>query len=199
MYVVGLTGGIGSGKSAVGNCFRDLGINVVDADQIARRVVEPGTPALAAIAEHFGNDILLADGTLNRAALRQKIFSDSAAKKWLESLLHPLIRDLTRTELESSNSPYAILESPLLIEMGQNATVNRVLVVDVPEEVQVERASARDDNSETQIRAIIAAQMSRQDRLAAADDVITNTCALEELPGLVAKLHDRYIELSNPP
>jgi dephospho-CoA kinase len=196
MYVVGLTGGIGSGKSAVGNCFRELGINVVDADQMARRVVEPGTPALAAIANHFGEGIVLADGSLNRAALRKRIFADSDAKAWLEQLLHPLIRELTRTELESSQSPYAILESPLLIEMGQNATVNRVLVVDVPEEVQVARACARDDNSETQIRAIIASQIGRQDRLAAADDVIDNTCPLEELPALVAKLHHRYTELS---
>ncbi|MGD9661451.1 MAG: dephospho-CoA kinase [Porticoccaceae bacterium] len=196
MYVVGLTGGIGSGKSAVGNCFRELGINVVDADQMARRVVEPGTPALAAIADHFGEGIVLADGSLNRAALRKRIFADSDAKAWLEQLLHPLIRELTRTELECSQSPYAILESPLLIEMGQNATVNRVLVVDVPEEIQVARACARDDNSETQIRAIIASQIGRQDRLAAADDVIDNTCPLEELPALVAKLHHRYTELS---
>ncbi|MCK9502648.1 MAG: dephospho-CoA kinase [Porticoccaceae bacterium] len=194
MYVVGLTGGIGSGKSAVGNCFRNLGIKVVDADQMARRVVEPGTQALAEIGEHFGNNMLLADGSLNRAALREKIFADNHAKIWLEQLLHPLIRQLTRTELDSAISPYAVLESPLLIEMGQNAIVNRVLVVDVPEETQIARASSRDSNSETQIRAIIASQINRKDRLAAADDIIDNTCPLEELPALVAKLHQRYLE-----
>jgi len=196
MYVVGLTGGIGSGKSAVGNCFRELGIKVVDADQMSRRVVEPGMPALAEIARHFGDDILLADGTLNRALLREKIFDNESERLWLEALLHPLIREATGEELESATSPYAVLESPLLLEMGQKATVNRVLVVDVPVDVQVARACRRDNNAEAQIRAIIAAQISREDRLAQADDVIDNTCPLAELPEKVAQLHTRYLELA---
>jgi len=196
MYVVGMTGGIGSGKSAVGNCFRSLGIKVVDADQMSRRVVEPGMPALADIALHFGGDILLPDGSLNRAMLREKIFQNDSERLWLEALLHPLIRELTRTELETAQSPYAMLESPLLLEMGQKATVNRLLVVDVPVEVQVERACRRDNNAESQIRAIIAAQITREERLAHADDVIDNTCPLEELPLQVARLHEQYLQLA---
>lgn len=197
MFVVGLTGGIGSGKSAVGQCFRDLGIKVVDADQIARQVVEPGTPALAEIARHFGDEILLPDGNLNRAALRTIIFTDKSAKHWLESLLHPLIRATTREELESATSPYAVLESPLLLEMGQNASVNRVLVVDVPEEIQIARASLRDANSEVQIRAIIAAQMPRAKRLAAADDVLDNRGDLSALRDKVLTLHQTYLRLAS--
>ncbi|MFA5632436.1 MAG: dephospho-CoA kinase [Porticoccaceae bacterium] len=196
MYVVGLTGGIGSGKSAVGNCFRELGIKVVDADQMSRRVVEPGMPALAEIARHFGDEILLADGALNRALLREKVFDNEAERLWLEALLHPLIKDATRQELESATSPYAVLESPLLLEMGQKATIDRLLVVDVPVEVQVERACRRDNNGEAQIRAIIAAQISREERLAQADDVIDNTCPVTALPEKVAQLHARYLELA---
>lgn len=197
MYVVGLTGGIGSGKSVVGNCFRNLGVTVVDADQMSRRVVEPGMPALQHIANHFGADILLPDGNLNRAALREKIFQSKPERLWLENLLHPLIKAMTAKELDAATSPYAILESPLLLEMGQNATVDRVLVVDVPVDVQVTRATLRDSNPESQIRAIIAAQLPRERRLAMADDVIDNTCPLEELPGRVAKLHSQYLILSS--
>lgn len=196
MYVVGLTGGIGSGKSAVGNCFRHLGIKVVDADQISRRVVERGMPALDRIAEHFGPGLLLPDGSLNRAALRERIFKSEPERLWLEGLLHPLIREMTATELDAAASPYAILESPLLLEMGQKATVDRVLVVDVPVDIQVARATLRDSNSESQIRAIIAAQISREKRLALADDIIDNTCPLEELPGRVAQLHQLYLTFS---
>ena len=196
MFVVGLTGGIGSGKSAVGECFRALGVKVVDADQASRRVVEPGMPALAAIAEHFGADILLADGNLNRAAMREKIFANPPDKLWLEGLLHPLIIQWTLRELDSAPGPYAILESPLLLEMGQHRQVNRVLVVDVPVAVQIQRATARDSNSEAQIRAIIAAQMPREDRLAAADDVIDNTGTLEDLKDQVARLHHSYLQLA---
>ena len=196
MYKVGLTGGIGSGKSSVASCFRDLGITVVDADQVARKVVEPGMPALAEIARHFGEAFILGDGNLDRARLRDAIFRDEKEKQWLENLLHPLIRELTRLDLESATTPYVILESPLLIEMGQTAQVHRVLVVDVPVEVQIARASQRDGNSAEQIQAIIAAQISREERLAHADDVIDNTCTLDELSARVAKLHRRYLELA---
>lgn len=196
MFVVGLTGGIGSGKSEVARCFRDLGIHVVDADQLARKVVEPGMPALTEISARFGKDILLPDGNLNRSRLREIIFQDPEAKAWLEELLHPLIREMTVNELAAATSPYAILESPLLLERGQADSVNRVLVVDVPVDIQIVRACSRDNNSEPQIKAIIGAQISREMRLAAADDVIDNTCSLDQLPQKVKDLHDRYLQLA---
>ena len=151
-------------------------------------------PALKEIADHFGNSIILPDGMLNRAALRKKIFADDNAKSWLESLLHPRIREWIKVELASAISPYAILESPLLLEMGQHQEVDRVLVVDVPEELQIARASLRDQNSPEQIRAIIQAQISRPQRLALADDVIDNSCTLAELADRVSELHQLYLE-----
>jgi dephospho-CoA kinase len=195
MFVVGLTGGIGSGKSVVGRLFADLGITVVDADQAARAVVEPGTPALKHIATHFGEGILTSGGELDRAALRQRIFSDATAKQWLENLLHPLINEWLQQQLQNANSPYAILESPLLLEIGQSDRVDRVLVVDVPEAVQLERAMARDNNDESQIKAIIASQIPRHERLARADDVIDNRGSLDDLKSQVAQLHETYLRL----
>ncbi len=196
MFIVGLTGGIGSGKSAAARCFEELGIKVVDADQASRKVVEPGMPALEAVAEHFGSDILLPDGTLDRATLRERIFRDDTEKTWLEGLLHPLIKQWIRKELTSAKSPYAILESPLLLEIGQSRGVNRVLVVDVPEPIQVERAMGRDANTEEQIRAIMASQMSREKRLAGADDVIDNSGGLEDLRAQVEDLHRQYLDMA---
>jgi dephospho-CoA kinase len=196
MFVVGLTGGIGSGKSAVANCFRQLGITVVNADEASRRVVEPGSPALAAIARHFGDEILQGDGSLDRAALRARIFADAAAKQWLEALLHPLIAEWIAQRLAEAQSSYAILESPLLLETSQHQRVKRVLVVDVPEETQIARATARDANSETQIRAIIASQLPREERLARADDVLDNSGDLASLPAKVASLHQRYLAMA---
>ncbi|MCB1684331.1 MAG: dephospho-CoA kinase [Pseudomonadales bacterium] len=198
-FTVGLTGGIGSGKSAVSDRFADLGIIVVDADVASRVVVEPGRPALAAIAEHFGADILTSEGSLDRAALRARVFADTGERRWLEALLHPRINEYIRTELENAASPYAILAHPLLVETGQTRICNRVLVVDVPESVQLERTMARDNNSETQVRAIMSAQASRADRLAAADDVILNDQGLDHLDAEVAKLHTLYLELANKP
>lgn len=196
MYIIGLTGGIGSGKSAVAEGFRRLGIKVVDADIAARKVVEKGTPALAAIADHFGMQILLADGSLDRAALRRVVFGNDSERVWLEKLLHPRIGEWIAAELAAATSPYAILESPLLLESTQHRMVRRTLVVDVPEEVQVERAAARDGNTAEQIRAIIARQMSREQRRARADDVIDNTGSLDDLVAPVAALHRRYLELA---
>lgn len=196
MFKVGLTGGIGSGKSAVATCFRNLGITVVDTDQMSRKVVEPGMPALEEVASHFGQEFILEDGNLNRPRLRDVVFQSEKEKQWLESLLHPLIRELTRRAMDTATGPYVILESPLLVEMGQAAQVDRVLVVDVPEEVQIARARQRDGNSEKQIRAIIAAQIRREDRLARADDVLDNTCPIAELPGRVTQLHRKYLELA---
>ena len=196
-FVVGLTGGIGSGKSAVSERFEKLGIRVVDADIASRVVVEPGRPALKAIEEHFGPDVISADGTLDRAALRKLVFEDESERKWLEQLTHPLINAYMAEELASATSPYAILAHPILIETGRTGTCDRILVVDVPEELQVSRTMARDDNPEAQVRAIMAAQASREERLAAADDVIVNDQGLEHLDAEVARLHALYIELAS--
>jgi dephospho-CoA kinase len=196
MYIIGLTGGIGSGKSAVADQFRALGIRVVDADQAARAVVEPGTPALAAIAAHFGPGVIQADGGLDRAALRQLVFDNADARRWLEQLLHPQIGTWLTAQLKAAPGPYAILESPLLFESSQHRMVRRALLVDVPEDVQVTRAAARDGNSAEQIRAIMAAQMSRADRLDRADDCIDNSGPPEALAAQVAALHQAYLALA---
>jgi dephospho-CoA kinase len=195
-YTIGLTGGIGSGKSAVAKEFLKLGITVVDADQAAREAVLPGTPALTAIAEHFGYGILLPDGNLNRAALRDLVFANPTERHWLEALLHPVIRQIVLNALNRAASPYLILESPLLFETDQHTLTNRVLVVDVPEELQIKRACQRDNNNEAQIRAIMASQMARPDRLARADDVVDNSGTPEELSQAVLKLHQQYLVLA---
>ncbi len=190
--IIGVTGGIGSGKSAVMRAFQAKGIEAVDADDMARVVVEPGQPALDAIAEHFGPDILTPEGALDRPALRAIIFSDSAAKTWLEKLLHPLINRELRARLASAQSPYALLVSPLLFETGQDALVSRILVVDVPEAVQLARASARDGADPEQIKRIMASQMSRAERLKRADDVLDNTGSLADLERQVVELDQKY-------
>ena len=195
-WTVGLTGGIGSGKSAVSERFAKLGIVIVDADIASRVVVEPGRPALAAIAEHFGADILTSQGVLDRAALRARVFADTSERRWLEALLHPKINEYIRTQLEAADSPYAILAHPLLIETGQTRICNRVLVVDVPESVQIERTMTRDGNSEAQVRAILAAQSPRADRLKAADDIIVNNQDLGHLDSEVLRLHRLYLDLA---
>lgn len=194
--IVGLTGGIGSGKSAVSERFVAAGIKVVDADYASRVVVEKGQPALAQIAEHFGADILQDDGTLNRAMLREKIFAEPTERKWLEALLHPLINQYIFSELASATTPYAILENPLLFETGQSERCHRILVVDVPVELQVQRVMARDNNPEDQVRAIIKAQIPRDDRIARADDIIVNDQDLAHLDTETARLHQSYLALA---
>ena len=196
MFVVGVTGGIGSGKTAVTNAFAALGIDIVDADVAARVVVEPGTAALAQIAQHFGPAILQADGGLDRAALRKIVFADADAKHWLEQLLHPLIGAEIRRQLDTAHSPYAIFVSPLLVESNQRQLCDRLLVVDVPESVQLARTMLRDNNDAEQVQRIIAAQAGRQQRLALADDVIENTGTLEALQQRVAELHRDYLALA---
>lgn len=191
--VVGITGGIGSGKSAVTQRFERKGVTVVDADLAARVVVEPGRPALAAIANHFGKNILQADGALDRAALRQRVFADDSERKWLEQLTHPLIGQEIVDQLQAAQSPYAILASPLLLETSQRDLTDLVVVVDVPEEVQIARTMSRDNNDEAQVRRIIAAQMDRQDRLARADIVIDNSKSLEDLDLTVDELHKEFL------
>jgi len=194
-WILGLTGGIGSGKSAVAEQFGRLGVHWVDADHAARWVVEPGKPALQRIVEHFGDAVLTPTGELNRAALRAQVFGNADERKWLEQLLHPLIRQEIAEHLARAQSPYSILVSPLLIEAGQYRQTNRVLVVDVPESLQVQRAMRRDQSSEAQIRAILNAQASREDRLRHADDVLVNDRDLAWLEAEVQRLHDFYLTL----
>lgn len=192
--IIGLTGGIGSGKSAVSDCFEKLGVTVVDADVVAREVVEPGTAALKSIADHFGDHILTAKGALDRAALRTLIFSDENQRKWLEALLHPLIRKEIIAQLNQSDSPYSILSSPLLLETDQQTLVDRVLVVDVPVELQLERTIQRDNNSVDQVKSIISAQSTRTYKQQKADDIILNIGTIEELQKDVFALHQRYLQ-----
>lgn len=194
--VIGLTGGIGSGKSAVSALFESLGITVVDADIAARTIVEPGKPAMAEIAKTFGTEVVLPDGTMDRALMRQIVFADPAKRKQLEAITHPRIRDEIQRGLAAAISPYAILVSPLLLESGQNAFTERVLVVDVSEETQLARTMSRDSNSAEQVRAIIASQISRERRLAAADDIINNDGSLDDLKPKVLDLHRRYLALA---
>jgi dephospho-CoA kinase len=194
-WILGLTGGIGSGKSAAAEHFIDLGVHVIDADHAARWVVEPGRPALAKISEHFGLGVLQADGTLDRAALRKLIFENAEERRWLEALLHPLIAEEIAHHLGQAQSPYAILVSPLLIESGQYAMTQRILVIDAPEQLQIERTLQRDQTSEQQVQAILKAQSSRQDRLNHADDVVVNDRDLAWLHSEVERLHHFYLTL----
>lgn len=196
MFVVGLTGGIGSGKTAVSDRFAKLGIAVIDADVAARVVVEPGRPALAKIAEHFGQETVATNGELNRAKLRALVFQNEAERKWLEALLHPLIGEEILIQIEAAASPYAMLVSPLLIETSQVQLTQRVLVVDVPVATQIARTMARDNNSEAEVKAIIASQASREQRLAKADDIISNDRGLEYLDQQVQALHKKYLALA---
>ncbi|MFS2223019.1 dephospho-CoA kinase [Pantoea sp. B65] len=195
-YTVALTGGIGSGKSTIARAFADLGIDVVDADVIARQVVEPGQPALREIAEKFGAEVLNADGTLNRASLRQRIFSSPADKQWLNELLHPLIHQQTRRQLAESQSLWCLWVVPLLVENNLHKLADRVLVVDVDPATQLARTMARDNISREQASNILAAQATREARLAVADDVIDNSGAPEAVLPLVAALNQRYCALA---
>ncbi|MCB1615784.1 MAG: dephospho-CoA kinase [Pseudomonadales bacterium] len=197
MFIVGLTGGIGSGKTAVSDIFEQCGITVVDADLCSRIVVEKGRPALQKIAEHFGESILDDKGNLDRALLRKKIFSNPEEKKWLENLLHPLIFEELVSQINASTSPYTLLVSPLLIESGQNTICNRLLVIDVPESVQIERTLRRDNETREQIDSIMRSQASRQQRLEKADDIIENTGSLDMLKSAVLALHEKYKQLAN--
>ncbi len=194
-WILGLTGGIGSGKSAAAEHFTRLGVHLVDADHAARWVVEPGRPALARIAEHFGPHVLQPDGQLDRGALRQLIFQDEQQRRWLESLLHPLIGEEIRSYLARAESPYAILVSPLLVESGQYRMTQRVLVVDVPEQLQLQRTMARDQASAEQIQAILNVQAKRDERLRHAHDVLHNDRDQAWLRNEVERLHHFYLTL----
>lgn len=197
-YIVGLTGGIGSGKSTIANLFAELGVPLVDADLVARQIVEKGSPLLAKIVEHFGNTILLENGELNRAALRQLVFENEAEKNWLNQLLHPAIRKEMLNQLSQQSAPYTLLVVPLLIENNLTAICNRVLVVDVSPETQLARAAKRDHNNLEQIQRIMDAQVSQSERLKWATEVINNDQELaENLPHLkqkVLELHRFYLQ-----
>ena len=195
MLIIGLTGGIGSGKSTVAKEFTKQGIHIVDADQKARDVVSIGKPALKNIESHFGSDILLPDGSLDRAKLRTTIFSDSTQKDWLEKLLHPLIRQDIETDLGNATSEYAILESPLLFETDQHEMVHKTLLVDVPVELQISRGCSRDNNSEEQIQKIIDAQMPRAEKIKRAAFIIDNSSGIAELKEKIEKLHHEFMTL----
>lgn len=194
-WILGLTGGIGSGKSAAADAFARLGIETIDADHAARWVVEPGRPALQTIVERFGPRVLLDDGQLNRSVLRERIFAEPKQRQWLEKLLHPLIREEIKLFLESAQLPYAVLVSPLLIESGQYENVQRILVVDVPPELQMARALQRDQVSEEQLQAIMKTQLQRDERLKYADDVLCNAADKATLEREVARLHNYYLTL----
>lgn len=194
MFVVGLTGGIGSGKSALSRHFEALGILVIDADQVAREVVEPGEPALDNIVTRFGAEALLENGSLDRRYLREVVFAEPKQRNWLEQLLHPIIRNRILQKLEQSNSRYTILTSPLLLETDQHLLVNHVIVVDAPEAKQIERTMARDSSSAEQVRAIIAAQMERAERTDKADDVVDNSGTENDLQPLALALHEKFLK-----
>ncbi|MEX3021235.1 dephospho-CoA kinase [Kluyvera sp. STS39-E] len=195
-YTVALTGGIGSGKSTVADAFFRLGINVIDADILARQVVEPGTPALAAIAEFFGPHMLTAEGELNRRVLRERIFAHPEDKAWLNALLHPLIQQETRRQFQQATSPYVLWVVPLLVENKLYTRADRVLVVDVTRETQLHRTMQRDHVSREHAENILAAQATREERLAVADDVINNNGTPDAIASDVARLHARYLQLA---
>ena len=196
MLIIGLTGGIGSGKSAVSARFEALGVPCIDADRLTRELVAPGTPLLAEIVAAFGDDLLLDDGTLDRGALRAHIFGDQAARARLESLMHPAVRRETDRRIARLDAPYCLLVIPLLVETGGTDRVHRVLVVDVDEATQLRRTMARDEVDESHVRSILQSQASRAQRLRVADDVIDNSGPAAALDREVRALHDRYSTLA---
>ena len=193
MLKVGLTGGIGSGKSAASAHFSKLGAEVIDTDLLSRELVEPGQPALAEIVDAFGERMLDGDGRLDRSRLRERIFADPAARRTLEEILHPRIREAMLARAQRSSAPYVIFVIPLLFETGQQALVDRVLLVDVPEALQRARVGTRDGLDDARIDRILQAQSDRETRLRGADDVICNDGTLDELRAAVERLHVKYM------
>jgi dephospho-CoA kinase len=194
---IGLTGGIASGKSTVTQRFAELGIPVIDADVASRNVVEPGTPGLAQVVQRFGPQVLNSDGQLDRRALRNLIFNDSSSRQALDAILHPLIRADMERAATVAKEPYLVMAIPLLVEGGSaRQRVDRVLVVDADETLQIERVQARDGSSEEQARAILASQASRAARLSQADDVLLNAGTVAELRQSVDRLHEQYLQLA---
>ena len=196
-FRVALTGGIASGKSTVANLFATHGVPVIDTDVIAREVVEPGRPALALVAEAFGTDVLDAEGRLDRKRMRERIFADPAAKRRLEAILHPAIRAEMERRSQAAGGPYQLLVIPLFAEGGRRDHVDRVLLVDVPEELQIQRLMMRDGVSHEQAHASLNAQATRAERLALADDLVRNTGRVDELREAVANLDAKYRRLAS--
>lgn len=194
--IIGLTGGIASGKSTAANAFKAINVPLIDADDVAREVVEPGQPALAEIEKHFGADVILPSGELDRATLRTKVFTDDSERVWLERLLHPLINTRIRDWLLACKSPYCVLVSPLLMETQQKKLVDRILLIDVPESVQISRTMNRDNSSRKEVEAILKAQSSREFKLEHADDIILNDKDTEYLESEVRRIHEYYLELA---
>jgi dephospho-CoA kinase len=197
-YRVALTGGIASGKSTVADLFAELGVPVIDTDRIAREVVEPGRPALAAVVEAFGHGVLAADGSLDRRRLRERVFADPAERRRLEAILHPAIRAEMERQSQAAAGAYQLLVIPLLAEGGRRDHVDRVLLVDAPESAQLERLIRRDGVAREQAEAALRAQASRAQRRAIADDVLENTGEPATLRPQVVALHARYLELARP-
>ena len=195
-FIVGLTGGIGAGKTAVSDRFAGRGITIIDADLCAREVVKPGTAALSQIKAHFGETLILDNGELNRVKLRELVFTNPSHQMWLNNLLHPLIRERMLAQIETACSAYCVLVVPLLLENNMQSLVNRILVVDVDVAEQVRRVVTRDDTSEALVHSIIATQIERNSRLKLADDIIDNRCSLEQLDNQVSQLHEQYLILA---
>ena len=196
-FCVGLTGGIGSGKSTAAEMFRELGAAVVDTDEISRALTAAGGAAMPAIREAFGDQYVAKDGGLDRARMRQLVFRDAGAKRQLEAILHPMIRAESRARVAAAHAPYVVLVVPLLMETGAyRDVVDRVLVVDVPEAVQIERAQARGGMTGPEVRAVIAAQLPRAQRVAGADDVLDNSRGVAALQRAVRRFHAQYLALA---
>lgn len=196
MLVIALTGGIGSGKTAVADQFAALGVPVIDTDQVARDLVQVGSPALDQIRKQFGAGVFLASGELDRDRLRKRVFSEPEKRRQLEAILHPMIRKEVQQRIQGLEADYCIVVIPLLAETGQAGDYDRILVVDCPESLQIERVMRRSALSEAEVRDIMKAQASRDQRLQLADDVIENTGSLEQLQDKVLRLHRKYRELS---
>ena len=193
--IIGLTGGIGSGKSAAANFFQNEGITVIDADDLAREAIERNTPGFESIVNYFGSKIIDSDGSINRGHLRKEVFDDGEKKKVLESIIHPLVRDLMAHKIAASNSSYSIIMVPLIFETNSMSNYNRILVIDCDPKLQLERATLRDNNSKEQIQKIIDSQCSREERLSIANDIIPNNDSLENLKVRTIAMHKFYLGL----
>ena len=194
--IIGLTGGIGSGKSAAANFFQDEGITVIDADELAREVIDKNSPGYKSIVDYFGSKIIDSNGLIDRAFLRKEAFDDDKKKKVLESIIHPLVKDLMTKRIATSNSVYSIIMVPLIFETNSMSNYNRILVIDCDPKIQLERATLRDNNSNEQIQKIIDSQCSREERLCIANDVIPNNDSLENLKVRSLAMHKFYLGLS---
>ncbi len=197
MFIVGLTGGVGSGKSTVAAMFAEHGVPIIDMDILARELVQPGQVALSEIRQHFGPDVVASDGSLDRQRLRELVFTDPVRRRQLEAILHPRIRNEVIQRIKSLDYPYVMVVIPLLVESKQNDLIHHVLVIDVPEDVQIQRTMLRDSVDADLVGTIMSAQATRQQRLEIAQDVIENTGGLDTLRRLVTTLHRKYLMLAN--